>query len=110
MLVWQKSMHLVEELYVATKCLPKEEMFGLRSQITRAAVSIPSNIAEGQKRGTRKDFAQFLRIASGSAAELETQIILASNIYRVKDFDCVRELLTEVQKILAALNRSMTTQ
>jgi len=74
----------------------------------RAAVSIPSNIAEGQKRGTKKDFAYFLRIAYGSSAELETQIIIAASIYPVVDFSKANELLLEVQKMLPALIRTMS--
>ena len=72
--VWQKSMILVEEIYKLTKNFPSEERYGLVSQIRRSAVSIPSNIAEGKSRGTRKDYCRFIYIASGSLAELETQI------------------------------------
>lgn len=72
LVVWQRAMELAEEVYRLTESLPSSERFGLISQIRRSAVSIPSNIAEGRQRGTRKDFAQFLRIADGSAAELET--------------------------------------
>ena len=81
LIVWQKSMALAKEVYAYTRKLPSEERFGLCSQMQRCGISIPSNIAEGSKRGTRKDFSQFLRIASGSAAELETQFELAAHIY-----------------------------
>ena len=74
LVVWQKAMDLVEESYKITKLLPKDESFGLASQIRRAAVSIPSNIAEGQARHTKKEFLNFLSIARGSKAELDTQI------------------------------------
>ncbi|MFC5269535.1 four helix bundle protein [Adhaeribacter terreus] len=77
--VWQEAMELAKAVYATTKLFPTEEKFGLTSQINRAAVSIPSNIAEGSGRGTDKDFAQFLNIALGSAFELETQIILANS-------------------------------
>ena len=74
LVVWQKAMDLVEESYKITMLLPKDESFGLASQIRRAAVSIPSNIAEGQARHTKKEFLNFLSIARGSKAELDTQI------------------------------------
>lgn len=74
LVVWQKAMDLVEESYKITKLLPKDESFGLASQIRSAAVSIPSNIAEGQARHTKKEFLNFLSIARGSKAELDTQI------------------------------------
>jgi len=70
LVVWQKSMNLVVDIYKITENFPREEVFGLTSQMRRCAISIPSNIAEGRGRGTRKDFAQFLRIALGSADEL----------------------------------------
>lgn len=72
LVVWQKSIQLVREVYKTTEEMPKTEQYGLVSQMRRAAVAIPSNIAEGKKRGTRKDFTHFLVIASASAAELET--------------------------------------
>ena len=74
LLVWQRSMDLVVAIYGLTKKFPKEEIYGLTSQMRRASVSIPSNIAEGRFRGTRKDYLQFLRIAYSSGAELETQM------------------------------------
>jgi four helix bundle protein len=74
----------------------------------RAAVSIPSNIAEGQKRGTKKDFAQFLRIAYGSSAELETQILIAEGVYPAVDFSKSKQLLEEIQKMRPALISKIT--
>src|SRR5690606_24522123 len=76
LLVWQKAMNLVTEVYQLTQQFPKEEMYGLSSQIRRAVVSVPSNIAEGHQRGT-KEFLQFLKIAKGSLAEVETQLEIA---------------------------------
>lgn len=78
--VWQKSMQLAEFIYESTKKMPKEELYGLVSQMRRAAVSVPSNIAEGSQRSTGKDFANFLLIARGSLAELKTQFVLASRL------------------------------
>src|SRR3989338_3135533 len=86
LLVWQKSMKLVKEIYAITRSFPKNEEYALTVQLRRCAVSIPSNIAEGSRRGTQKDFIQFLRIADGSAAELETQLILAKDLYPAPNY------------------------
>ena len=75
--VWQKAIDLVTEIYTKSQEFPKEELYGLTSQIRRSAVSIPSNIAKGCGRKTNKDFANFLGISLGSAFELETQLIIA---------------------------------
>ena len=80
LVVWQKSVELSVEIYKITSKFPKDELYGLVSQMRRSAVSIPSNIAEGKNRGTRKDFAQFLRISYGSGAELETQLEIAHQL------------------------------
>lgn len=79
--VWGKSMELCEMVYEVTKKLPPDERFGLTSQLRRAAVSIPSNIAEGSQRKTEKDFANFLNIAQGSAVEVETQLELCLRMH-----------------------------
>ncbi|WP_291062619.1 MULTISPECIES: four helix bundle protein [unclassified Empedobacter] len=78
--VWRLSIDFVIEIYVVTKQFPEEEKFGLTSQMRRASVSIPSNIAEGAARQSDKEFIQFLYIALGSSAELETQLIIAFNL------------------------------
>jgi four helix bundle protein len=75
--IWNQGMDLSVKVYEIVKQLPKEELYGLRSQITRAVVSIPSNIAEGCSRGSEKDFKRFLEISLGSAFELETGLVLA---------------------------------
>ena len=80
LIVWQKSIQLVIDIYKLTKTFPKEEIYGLASQMQRAVVSIPSNIAEGNDRNSSKEFSQFLRIARGSLAELETQIIISEKL------------------------------
>jgi len=102
LIVWQKSLELVKEIYKITAKFPKEEVYGLTSQIKRSSVSIPSNIAEGAKRGSRKDFNQFLRIASGSTAELFTQIRIAKDLYK-GEYSKIDMLLEEVQKMLSAM-------
>ena len=78
--MWKRSMELVLAVYVLTENFPRTEIYGLTSQMRRCAVSIPSNIAEGRSRGTRRDYLQFLRISLGSAAELETQIEISKQL------------------------------
>ena len=101
LLVWQKAIIFVKEAYKVAGRLPREEQFALASQLRRSAVSVPSNIAEGSKRG-KKEFLQFLRIASGSAAEAETQLLLAKDIYHVDISSAVAPLI-EVEKMLESL-------
>jgi len=94
-------MELVKEIYKLTDKLPKQEMYGLTSQMRRAAVSIPSNIAEGKQRNNLKEYIQFLGIAYGSSAELETQMILAMDMFGNKDeYTKAHGLLDEVQRLL----------
>lgn len=100
---WQKSISLAKLVYKITENFPKEETYGLTSQMRRAAVSIPSNIAEGSKRAGEKDYSQFLRIASGSASELETQIVIAKDLYVNIDFTEAENLLLEIQKMLSTM-------
>jgi len=107
LIVWQRSVELAKEIYSTTNKLPSRESFGLQSQMCRAAVSIPSNIAEGKKRKTKKDFIQFLHIADGSAAELETQIIIAESVYPQLDFVRAKRLLEEVQKMLGGMMKGL---
>lgn len=105
LIVWQKAIDLSVLVYLVTKSFPKSEQYGLVSQIRRCSVSIPSNIAEGFLRGHRTEYIQFLRIAYGSGAELETQLILALKINFINrtDFDKCNLLLDEVMKMLNAL-------
>lgn len=98
--VWQKGIELVKRVYKITTQLPNNEIYGLSIQMRRAAVSIPSNIAEGQLRKNLKEYLQFLRIAYGSAAELETQLIISKDLYPKIDYNKLEELLLEVQKML----------
>ena len=78
--IWQKGIEIVSDIYILTKKFPKEELYGLTSQIRRSAISIPSNIAEGFRRYHNKEYRQFLYISLGSCAELETQIAIAKNL------------------------------
>lgn len=105
--VWQKSITLVKEVYLFSDQFPKTERYGLMSQMRRSAISIPSNIAEGKKRRTVKDFVQFLRIADGSAAELETQIIIAKHLYPTINYANAESFLTEVQKMLITMIKKL---
>ncbi len=107
--VWQKSMDLVVRVYDMTKAFPREELYGLTSQMRRCAVSIPSNIAEGRRRGTKKDYIHFLQMSFGSGAELETQIEIAERIGYIDSArrDQVLTLLTEVMKMLNKMIHQM---
>lgn len=99
-------MNLTKQIYTFSQQVPSEQRFGLVSQIQRCAVSIPSNIAEGSKRGSSSEFIQFLRIARGSAAELETQLLLIKDIYSL-DIANELSLLKEIQKMLEVLIKSL---
>ncbi len=109
LIVWQKAVELSVKTYELTERFPKEETYGLISQMRRAAVSIPSNIAEGRTRGTKKDFLQFLRVAHGSCAELETQMEIAKRISKVRslDYSEMHSLLNEVERMLRAMIRTL---
>jgi len=101
--VWNKSIVLVSKIYKTTVKFPKEEIYGLTSQIKRASISIPSNIAEGASRQTNKEFIQFLYIALGFASEVETQLIIANNLGFITQ-DELSLLLNELIKIKKMLN------
>ena len=104
--VWKKAMDLAAQVYSLTARFPKEELYGLTSQIRRSAVSIPSNIAEGAARHSRKEFVQFLHIASGSVAELETQLLLAIRMGFIPGGSIISPI-EEVRKLLLGLLRSL---
>ena len=95
--MWQKSREMVAEVCLITDSLPESEKFGLTSQSRRSAVSIPSNIAEGYRRKHRKEYVHFLAISAGSTAELETQLILINDIFKVPVNDALKTL-EEIQK------------
>lgn len=100
--VWQKSIELVRLIYKITNSFPRSEVFSLVSQIRRAAISIPSNIAEGYGRKSHKEYLQYYSIAYGSALETETQLIISKELGFIteKEFDVVSYLLTEIIKML----------
>ena len=98
LVAWNKAMELVTEIYRVTKKFPKEELFGLMSQLRRAAVSIPSNIAEGKGRLSKGEFRQFLGNARGSLAEVETQILIAQNLSYLDEPETNR-LLAMVEEV-----------
>lgn len=105
LIVWQKAMDLVVEVYRLTRSFPREELYGLTNQVRRAVVSIPSNIAEGQARQSTAEFRNFLSIAQGSRAEVETQLMIAVRLQYTTDADAesATSLLIEIQKMLAVL-------
>ena len=103
LVVWQKAMDLSVAVYQLTKAFPKEEMFGLTSQMRRAAVSIPSNIAEGAGRGSKKDFAHFLSVARGSKYELETQLLICIELDYLSEEQC-REAFSMINEVGIILN------
>ncbi len=110
LIVWQKSIKLVKSVYEITKSFPADERFGLISQMRRAAVSIPSNIAEGQARRSTKEFVHFISNAEGSLAELETQLLIAEELTYADSStnDTVFESIHEIQRMLNALRRKLT--
>lgn len=110
LIVWQRAISLVVSVYEITEHFPREEVYGLTSQMRRCAVSIPANIAEGRFRGTKKDFLHFLRTAYGSGAELETHIEIAKKLSIIKkaDFTNTEKLLDEVMRMLNTMIRKMS--
>lgn len=107
--VWQRSIQLVKEVFLLTNNFPRSEIYGIISQIRRAAVSISSNIAEGYGRGSRKEYNHFLTIAYGSALELETQLIIAKelNFAKAEDFLKAEMLLDEVLRMLNVMIKKL---
>jgi four helix bundle protein len=105
--VWQFAMVLVERIYALTAAFPRDEIYGLTSQMRRAAISIPSNIAEGAARGTTKELLHFLRIADSSLPELDTQLELAKRLRYIADTDETIESMNQLAQSLAALKSSL---
>ncbi|MBP2830589.1 four helix bundle protein [Aquimarina sp. U1-2] len=107
--IWQKSIHLVTNIYDSTKQFPKEEAYGLTSQIRRASISIPSNIAEGYGRTGKKDYLRFLNIAISSLFELQTQLEIAKNLEFINNrtFDAIYEDTRELERMLSSFIRKV---
>jgi four helix bundle protein len=111
LIVWQKAMRLVTLVYEATRAFPKEEIYALTSQVRRCAVSIPSNIAEGNGRKSRTDYVRFLQISVGSLYELETQVEIAKNLgyLTAQVFDGLTLFMREIERMLSSLVRKLST-
>lgn len=105
--IWQKGIDIVKDIYILTMKFPKDELYGLTSQMRRSAISIPSNIAEGFKRYHSKEYSQFLHIVLGSAAELETQLIIAKELGFINDKDKllidILEKIDHISKMISSL-------
>lgn len=112
LLVWQKSVDFVTEIYVKTEIFPKNEIFGIVSQMRRASVSIPSNISEGHSRRSTPDFIQFLKIARGSCAEIETQLLISKNLNFLDDnsYEFLESQIIEISKMINSLITSLKTK
>ena len=109
LLVWQKAMELVTEIYHRTRTFPDEERYGLTSQLRRSSVSLPSNMAEGYGRNSTQDYIRFLRIANGSLFELQTQLEIARNLKFLpqESFSILFELSREIERMLSSLIRKI---
>ncbi len=112
LIAWKKAMRLVREIYGITRTFPRDEMYGLTNQLRRAAVSVPSNIAEGQARLSQKEFHHFLSLARGSLAELETQLLIAQDLgYTSSEMsECVLSKAGELGRVLNGLLASVKMQ
>jgi four helix bundle protein len=110
--VWQISMDLAEKIYLLTQKFPKSETYGIISQVQRACISVPSNIAEGHARDSTKEFLHFISIALGSLAELETQLLLASRFTYINksDLESVLSKVDEIGRMLRGLQKSLKTK
>lgn len=109
LLVWQKAMQLITQIYLLTKKLPKEETYGLISQVRRSSISIPSNIAEGYGRNSSNDYIRFLQIANGSLYELQTQLEVCLNLKYISEaeFSTIYEQSREIERMLGSLIRKL---
>ncbi len=109
--IWQDSIDLVENIYLETKSFPKNEEYGLTSQMRRCSVSVPSNIAEGSGRGSDKDFKRFLSISLSSSFELETQLIIANRLGFVEsgNFENSIEKIRKLQKMIFSFRKKLST-
>lgn len=106
--IWKESMNLVKMVYSISKLIPNDEKFGLISQVNRSSVSIPSNIAEGSGRTSDKEFLHFLNIAVSSSFELETQLLLIVDLFKIDCSECINKVV-EVQKMISGFKKSLLT-
>jgi four helix bundle protein len=104
---WKEAMGLVKFVYRVTQTFPKEELYCLTSQMRRAAISVPSNLAEGAARTGRKEFAQFLSIARGSLSELETQLLIAADLGYIEPDNAIFLLADKVSRLITGLHKSI---
>jgi four helix bundle protein len=107
--MWQKGMEIVRDVYSLTMDFPKEELYGLTAQMRRASISIPSNIAEGFKRYHNKEYAQFLHVVLGSAAELETQLLISNELGFLKSDKLLNDVLEKIDH-LAKMTSSLLSK
>ena len=105
--IWKKGIELVKEVYKTTENFPQSELYGLTSQMRRCAVSVPSNVAEGFRRRHSREFRQFLNIALGSLAELETQLVIAQEINYLSDGQVILERIDHISRMIATLLRRL---
>jgi four helix bundle protein len=108
LLIWQKSRNFCSEIYSVTSTFPNDEKFGITNQLRRASVSIPSNIAEGSSRNSNKDFSRFLEIAIGSAYEIETQLLIASDLGFIKSEKLVL-IINQLDEIIKMISKFKST-
>jgi len=106
---WREAMRLVKTIYATTQSFPKDELFGLVSQMRRSAVSVPSNLAEGAARSSRKEFAQFLNVAKGSLSELETQLLISAELGYMPRAHDVFQLAEHVARLLTGLHKKVAS-
>lgn len=104
--IWKDSIEIVKSIYLLTSELPDDEKFGLKSQLQRCAVSVPSNIAEGSGRSTNKDFRNFLNISLSSSYELETQLIIVNELFKIEIVELI-EKLHEVQRMIIGFKKTL---
>ena len=108
--VWKRSMDLVADIYQMTSSWPVNEQYGLTSQVRRAAVSVPSNVAEGAARGSAKDFSRFIDIAQGSLAEVETQLEIAKRIGLIEGYSRLENEMISVRRMLGGLKKNLSRE
>lgn len=107
--IWKNAIELAENIYVSTENFPKNEEFGLKSQLRRCAVSVPSNIAEGSSRTSNKDFNRFLEISLGSLYEIQTQLIISSkrNFLSEENFELIENKIIELQRMISGFKKGI---